>query len=110
MPASWAIEVSGRPSKEKLEKEEEEEATEDAVCMVCFNGVSEDSNAIVFCDGCNATIHQACYGVKEVPEGDYFCDRCRAVTDMVENPAVPFTVYDCARGVMCCLCPLQHGG
>ena len=110
VPASWAIEVSGRPSKDKVEKEEAEEPTEDAICMVCFNGVSDDTNAILFCDGCNATIHQACYGVKEVPDGDFFCDRCRAVTEMVEDPTVPFTVYDCARGAMCCLCPLQHGG
>jgi hypothetical protein len=110
VPASWAIETKGRPTAAAAAAAEPEEPAEDAVCMVCFNGVSDDINCILFCDGCNAALHQACYGVGEIPEGDFFCERCRTVTEMCENPQIDFSYGDCARGVMCCLCPLQHGG
>jgi hypothetical protein len=31
---------------------------EDAVCMCCFDGSSLEGNRILFCDGCNAALHQ----------------------------------------------------
>ena len=49
---------------------------DDAVCGVCFDGTTYDDNAVVFCDLCNVAIHQRCYGVDKIPEGDFFCDRC----------------------------------
>ena len=49
---------------------------EEESCSVCFSGVSyADSNPpndIVFCDGCDSCFHQDCYGIKEVPENEWF--------------------------------------
>jgi hypothetical protein len=45
-------------------------------CNVCGDGTSDDLNQILFCDGCNVPIHQHCYGVDLIPEGEWFCQRC----------------------------------
>jgi hypothetical protein len=66
VPASWTVQAPGRPAA----SEAEEENHEDTVCMICFDGTSKEPNSIVFCDGCNMAGHQACYGIKVIPEGD----------------------------------------
>ena len=107
LPASWTIKVDGRPKKEEAPEEPDEQ--EDAVCMVCFDGGSSDYNKILFCDGCNATLHQTCYGVPEIPDGDFFCDRCSAVQSLaIQTP--DFSPEEAKDAVKCCLCPLYHGG
>jgi hypothetical protein len=107
IPASWHIPVPGRPKPPEDEPEEEDEH-EDAVCMVCFDGTSTDQNSIVFCDGCNMAVHQACYGIHEVPDGDYFCDRCKALREMEDEHE--FVSEEDANSISCCLCPKLHGG
>lgn len=52
---------------------------EHVVCDVCRDGGWTNENLIVFCEGfCGITVHQKCYGVLEIPEGDipWYCDVC----------------------------------
>ncbi|KAI7887416.1 hypothetical protein K492DRAFT_232877 [Lichtheimia hyalospora FSU 10163] len=53
---------------------------EEDTCAICDDPVSTTSNQIIYCDGkdCNMPVHQRCYGVAEIPEGDWLCQRCRA--------------------------------
>lgn len=69
---------------------------DDELCCVCGSGESEEDNLIVFCAGCQLAVHQVCYAVASVPEGDWLCDRCAL------GPA------EAAR-VRCAVCPSARG-
>jgi NuA3 HAT complex component NTO1 len=83
---------------------------EDSRCAICDDGEGENSNAIVFCDGCNLAVHQDCYGVPYIPEGQWLCRKC---TVSPENPVVSFA-NRCYSDKLtytqsCVLCPNEGG-
>ncbi|KAL8208629.1 hypothetical protein R6Q57_008041 [Mikania cordata] len=43
----------------------------DYICSVCHYG-----GELVLCDQCPASFHTRCLGLKEVPDGDWFCPSC----------------------------------
>lgn len=66
----------------------------DQACAVCGGGESDNSNAIVFCDGCDVAVHQECYGIVFIPEGQWLCRRCLVSKN---------------RKVNCLFCPSHTG-
>ncbi|CAM9790447.1 unnamed protein product, partial [Laminaria digitata] len=109
LPPSWQRDVEGRQTREEAEAELKANAEaankEDAVCMVCFDGsTDEDHNLyIVYCDGCGMSVHMDCYGIKNV-EADFCCERCSKLREL-EAESKKVNVED----VRCCLCPVIHG-
>ncbi|KRX62267.1 Protein Jade-1 [Trichinella sp. T9] len=69
---------------------------EKLVCDVCRLGTSKELNEIVVCRNCENAVHQACYGIVSLPEGNWTCNRC---------------IYMQRTGVMpsCVLCPTETG-
>ncbi|KAG9509015.1 putative ATP-dependent RNA helicase DDX47, partial [Fragariocoptes setiger] len=47
------------------------------VCDVCRSPYSEEGNEMIFCDRCEVCIHQACYDIEEIPEGQWYCQPCK---------------------------------
>lgn len=81
---------------------------EEIVCSICDDGEAENCNAIVFCDGCNLAgtnffklVHQDCYGVPFIPEGQWLCRKCML------SPEKPVVQYQLIQS--CALCPISGG-
>lgn len=72
------------------------EYDEHIVCDVCQNPDGEDGNEMVFCDLCNICVHQACYGIDKIPDGDWLCRPCQ---ELGTNK----------RKALCVLCPNVGG-
>lgn len=66
-------------------------------CCVCSDERGWAENPLVYCDGqgCTVAVHQACYGIVQVPTGPWFCRKCESQER-------------CAR-VRCELCPSRDG-
>ena len=85
----------------------------DAVCDVCFDGEVTPENQIIFCDACNVALHQRCYGIDQIPTGNYFCHTCTYFEVDKEylaarrraGPPTKITRHP----IVCELCPRRQG-
>lgn len=97
LPSPTPIEKQSQKQDIEFEVDEDE-----ILCCVCHSTDANAEDPIVFCDGCNLMVHASCYGnplVKQIPEGDWFCDQCRFKND-TDTDTGP---------IRCSLCPTKEG-
>lgn len=75
---------------EKLVQQNSSHLQEDHPCNICGDNDTNNTNAIVFCDGCDLAVHQECYGVPYIPEGSWMCRRC-----CLSPNVLPVSFIDC---------------
>ena len=66
-------------------------------CCICTDENGYAENPLIFCDsqGCDVVVHQACYGIVQVPSGPWFCRKCES--------------QERGAHVRCMLCPNRVG-
>lgn len=67
------------------EENEEQDDEDDEVCAICSKPDSEPPNEIIFCENCDMAVHQKCYDVPVIPEGDWICRNC-SQDDVLSGP------------------------
>ena len=61
------------------ERTKQQGMSDDDTCQVCESGDSDEDNLIVYCEGCNVSVHQKCYGIEgDISSRDWFCAQCQA--------------------------------
>lgn len=92
-------------SKNSKSRESSAESTENAdryscaVCCAFFTAESDSNqtNLMVFCDRCDVSVHQYCYGyplTPTVPKDEWICDLCNSEE---------------STSAQCVLCPMEGG-
>ncbi|XP_073290636.1 uncharacterized protein [Primulina huaijiensis] len=62
---------SSRPESNSKKKAKRHTRKNDCICSVCHYG-----GELLLCDLCPSSFHAHCLGLKEVPDGDWFCPSC----------------------------------
>ena len=75
---AWFWVEQRMPPRTKFKVTDEIPDAEDQKCVICDDGECDNNNVIVFCDGCDIAVHQDCYGVPFIPEGQWLCKACQA--------------------------------
>ncbi|KAI9054802.1 hypothetical protein LZ554_001949 [Drepanopeziza brunnea f. sp. 'monogermtubi'] len=69
---------------EEVESDEED----GEMCSLCSGLRSTEENPIILCDGkdCDFAVHQECYKLAKVPDGDFFCRNCGPEVEKMSIP------------------------
>lgn len=85
-------------------------------CCVCADENGWTDNPLIYCDGpgCEVAVHQGCYGIQEVPEGEWLCAKCHVSSTSYSNDGSSHNGTS-TNGVghaikaRCELCPFGYG-
>lgn len=63
-------------------------------CCICLDLDSLEENQIVICEMCDVAVHEDCYGVGEIPEGDWLCQKCKFAPDeKIVSPSLILDIF-----------------
>ncbi|KAJ1345870.1 Zinc finger protein zfp-1 [Parelaphostrongylus tenuis] len=84
-------------------------------CCVCADENGWTDNPLIYCDGpgCEVAVHQGCYGIQEVPEGEWLCAKCHVSTttyhDELSHNGTSTNGVGHSIKARCELCPFGYG-
>ncbi|KAK6035182.1 PHD-finger [Cooperia oncophora] len=84
-------------------------------CCVCADENGWTDNPLIYCDGpgCEVAVHQGCYGIQEVPEGEWLCAKCHVAATTYTNGELNRNGSSNGVGhsikARCELCPFSYG-
>ncbi|GMT19711.1 hypothetical protein PFISCL1PPCAC_11008 [Pristionchus fissidentatus] len=84
-------------------------------CCVCSDENGWAGNPLVYCDGpdCEVAVHQGCYGILEVPDGEWLCAKCQVAANggspLKSNGVSDHRNGSSALDPTCDLCPFGYG-
>jgi origin recognition complex subunit 4 len=73
-----------KPRTTKAQKAQHE--YDGIVCEICSKPDSNAPNEIILCDNCDFAVHQLCYDLAEIPQGDWLCKSC-SQEDVLKTPS-----------------------
>lgn len=82
LPKSSAKKTTTTPRKPR----EPAMRADDIRCGICNKTNSRKPNQIILCDNCDWAVHQLCYDVPEIPEGDWLCKSCSQEDALAPTP------------------------
>lgn len=101
--APAVVEATNTPKSASAitKKRKEEEEDEEVLCGVCCAPDSLENDPIVICEVCGVAVHQTCYRLAAVPDGDWYCHPCRQYLDAqdIEKNLIPTHELECEA---CC--------
>lgn len=79
---------------------------DDLACAVCLEGESAEDDPIVICELCSTAVHQTCYRIAFVPDGDWHCHPCARYLKAQSSSRADVT----PTHELTCVACLQKGG
>ncbi|KAL5212227.1 hypothetical protein ABZP36_023074 [Zizania latifolia] len=78
-----------------------------SICDVCCLGENgRVSDTMLCCNGCKVSVHQKCYGLHVVPDGQWLCTWCKYLESTV---GLLKKDVDSSLSMPCVLCPKEKG-
>eukprot|EP01006_Ploeotia_vitrea_P050789 TRINITY_DN67502_c7_g4_i1.p1 TRINITY_DN67502_c7_g4~~TRINITY_DN67502_c7_g4_i1.p1 ORF type:complete len:1669 (-),score=925.38 TRINITY_DN67502_c7_g4_i1:37-4695(-) len=75
-------------------------------CTVCSGELSLPDNPIMYCDGCDVTVHRECYGLAKEPRGGWKCELCSSSpSKQTARSTTARSRAAAAKAKQCVLCP-----
>ncbi|KAJ1460601.1 hypothetical protein M885DRAFT_612643 [Pelagophyceae sp. CCMP2097] len=96
--ARYCVLVEAQEAARAADRQHDAEDALDANCAVCGSGDVVFGNQILFCDDCNMPVHQGCYGVVHIPDGDWRCLQCSLLPKFAALYPPPKTPHTPASG------------
>jgi origin recognition complex subunit 4 len=93
------------PGNEKEPEEVESDEADDIACALCSGLDSKKKNPIIICEKCDYSVHQKCYKLSVVPEGDWFCKDCQPTQEPeTEDGSEEEIDSDAREDIACAIC------